>query len=75
MLSKLETEFVCVRAVTNHQSVLQNVGELLLLCVCFRCVCVCLISLPHTTVLIGLFSSQIRSMHANVFNLCNGTQG
>lgn len=42
MLSKLKTEFVCVRAVTNHQSVLQNVGELLLLlCVCVFQMCVC----------------------------------
>lgn len=36
--------------------------------------CLSLISAQHTTALIGLFSSQIRSMHANVFNLGDGSQ-
>lgn len=36
--------------------------------------CMCLISVPHTMGLIGLFTSQIINMHANVFNVGDGSQ-
>lgn len=38
------------------------------------CMGVRLIAVPHTMDLISLFSSQIKSMHANVFNLGDGSQ-
>lgn len=59
----------CCRRLYRIATVFQNV------CLWMFEVCVSLSHhIPHTMDLIGLFSSQTRSMHANVFNLGNGSQ-